>query len=284
MPSFEAKMALLVMETHFNYGIALKMPIITDAIEYDNMKFTFTVPINDSIIEGPDIKDAYNSFVDNVITSMQGRNYELSDMYVEEISSNSITFGLDMGPSTKHFAVGPLPAFSIVKSIGDAINVPPSVTSEWTNMPSVTPNHLTWYGTFENIVHKYSMKRISFNASRGKQLVFVQATNEYVGNVFMFTTAQAGDPVVWNNNDLNNTIIPLAIANAQYACNINLGNGYILINFDPRVRPERDRLIQLPTSHKADIYTLCIPSIRCALLREVDINDLHMTAITNPGF
>ena len=284
MPSFDAKMALLVMETHFNYGIVVKIPRIKDAIEYDKMNFTFTVRISNNIIEGQDIKDAYSNFVANVVANMEGRNYELSDMYVEDISTDYIKFGLDMGPSTnKDLPDQSTPAVSIVKSIGDPISVPSSVYSEWTNMPEI--DLLNQYGTFENIVHKYSFKWLRLNTSPGKQYVYVQQRSDYAGNAFEFITAQSGDPVVWNNNDLNNTLIPAAISTAQNACSGYWSQfGYVLINYDPRVRKTPDYYVEQPIPHTTDMYKLRVARITCALLREVNLYDMHMAAITNSGF
>lgn len=284
MPSFDVKMALWVMETHFNYGIVVKLPRILDAIEYDSMNFTFTVPIINNQISGPYIKSAYITFINNIMTSMNGKNLALSDMYVENITSTSVTFGLDMGSSTNVPSSDAIfPAISILKNVGDPISIMPNnnVTSVWSDFP------INDGDPYEVNVLRNSYKPLHISTSVGSIPIYTDQQNFPGTGVYTHQTENPGDPVIWNANDLRTFLIPEAIYKAHAAIDQSyVQQGYLIYAYSVRVRINKNIDIDNNpyNNNNIDKYYLYIERLKCAKVRQISIYNLFMSTYTTRGF
>ncbi|MBP1645722.1 MAG: hypothetical protein H6Q16_1297 [Bacteroidetes bacterium] len=283
MPSFDLKMALWVMETHFNYGIVVKLPRISDAIEYDNMNFTLTVPIINNQISGPDLKSAYRTFINNIMTSMSGKNLELSDIYVENITSTSVTFGLDMGSSANvPYSNEIFPAVSILKNVGDPIViVPSSTTSPWSNFSYDNGN------PYETNVYRNSFKWLRILTSPGSIPIYTDQSNYGGKNAYIHNTVNPGDPVIWNANDLATNLVPSALTAAHEKLGEYYGpRGYVMYSYSVRVSLSENVDVNPDPNiiDKGDQYVLYVERIKCAKIRQISIYNLFMSTYTTRGF
>ena len=94
--------ALYIMETYINYGVIDKANSVGKESNNENRTFTFTVPIKNGNVIGSKLKSTFQDFAVNLLTTMRGKILPLSDMYVKEVSSTSVTIGLDIRPVPPH--------------------------------------------------------------------------------------------------------------------------------------------------------------------------------------
>lgn len=283
MPDYDISTALFDMEFHFNYGVVVKMPYDTNAAPYDKLSFSFSVPIEDSIIDGTTLKNAYINFVNSVVEQMNGKNLELSDWYVKDISSTSVTFGLDMEHLYLPYGAdnNTMPAINKIKD-PNYISVPVSLTSRWDNLPLTTDdNGIYQYYSYETVIHNNSFERLPSNyfISPGKIYVYAHFRGNYGGNFGNQYIFNAGSQVVWNNTNLNN-FISNAITKAN-ACNQYSQWGWVVYNYSPIVYSSRNILNQQLGIYQ-DKYQLSVRDVTSAKLSYIDIGGVWMYNITSP--
>lgn len=280
MPDYDISTALFDMEFHFNYGVVVKMPYDTNATPYDKLSFSFSVPIEDSIIDGTTLKNAYINFVNNVVEEMNGRNMELSDWYVKDISSTSVTFGLDMEHLYLPYGAdnATMPAIKKIKD-PNSISVPVSLTSRWDNLPLISDNYGIY--SYETVIHDNSFERLplSYFSSRGKIYVYSHFRGNFGGNFGEAYKFNAGSQVIWNYTDLN-SFISNAIVKAN-ACNGWVQWGWVVYNYSPIVYSSKNVLNEQLGIYQ-DKYQLSVRDVTSAKLSYIDIGGIWMYNITSP--
>lgn len=161
--------ALYIMETYVNYGVIDKANSVATEPNKENRTFTFTVPIDNGNVIGSELKNIFQEFAVNLLTTMRGKILPLSDMYVKEISATSVTFGLDIR------LVPPHPDFENFRyffpefyGAGDNISIPANIDSPWgqwfVNQQTYWepwPNPETGNKVIEYNVYRYSQKPIN---------------------------------------------------------------------------------------------------------------------------
>lgn len=278
MPDLDIKTALFDMETHFNYGVVAKLPYDENAKTYETQTFLFTVPIESDYIDGNTLKNAYQTFVNSIISQMQGMNLDLSDMYVKEISSTSVTFGLDMEPL--HAKVPwdrYLPAMRVFKSIPNANDVltyiPSNATCRWDNLISGVSGNVS-----APFIYGYSFDRLT-DLDMQHMHVYTNINAVNCGPFYNYSTTYSVPntvvPVIWNAVDLND-MLKKALIKAN-ECNSYRQWGWVVMNYDPRLLISKQNLIG---NNFLDNYTLKIISESVALLRTMDFSNLYFHDIT----
>jgi len=123
---FVIEEALFAMEFYFNYAIVDKQKDY-DTSSYSSKTFTFSIDLNSKGNINVDIlKEKYTLFLNSIITSMNNKYLQYSDLYVYEKNDFQITFGLDLAPSYHNF-----PRQSIIKSNLDQVIPLPNDVSNW---------------------------------------------------------------------------------------------------------------------------------------------------------
>lgn len=289
MADYDISTALINMEFHFNYGVVVKMPFNKDATPYDKLSFSFSVPIEDSIIDGTTLKNAYINFVNSVVEQMNGKNLELSDLYVKDVSSTLVTFGLDMEPLRLPFGAddATMPAIKKIKD-PNSVSIPANVTSRWDNLPSWSlfygygipcdPNYER--ASHEDIVHNYSFERwpLGYFYSPNKILVYGHfrpnaPTKDIEGGYY---TCNAGSPVIWNSYAIENFV--KKSIEAANACNEWSQWGWVVYNFSTVVCFTKNTTIG---GIYKDKYQLRVQNVKSAKLSLLNISELYMNAVTS---
>ena len=282
MPDYDISTALFDMEFHFNYGIVVKMPYDKNATPYDKLNFSFSVPIQNNIIDGTTLKNKYISFVNSVVEQMEGRNLELTDWYVKDISSTSVTFGLDM----EHLFLPPgaddatMPAFKKIKDPNN-ISVLATLTSRWDNLPLNPGNSVYQNSSYEAIIHDFSFVRFSsdYFSTPGRIYVYGHFRGNYGGNVGDEQIFNAGSQVIWNHDDLNGWISgAIRVANS---CNQYSQWGWVVYNYSPIVYSSRS-IYNNNLGIYQDKYQLSVRNVTSAKLSLADIGGIWMFDITSP--
>ena len=289
MPDYDIYKALTNMEFHFNYGIVVKMPYIKDATPYDKLTFTFSVPIENDIIKGSALKDAYTTFVNNVVGEMEGKNLEISDLYVKDVTSTTVTFGLDMEPLRLPFGADDdyLFAFKRLKN-SNSVSISAGVTSRWDNLPSwslILPYGYPsdpYYerGAYEIVVHDHSFERMPsgyFNTQGGILVYGNIRRNSPKKNVERMYTFDAGSTVIWDSEEIE--LFVKSSIDAANDCNTYASDGYVVYNYSSVVCFSKE--IEIGSVLK-DKYQLRVQDVKSAKLRLLDISNLHMANITSP--
>lgn len=289
MPNYDISTALINMEFHFNYGVVVKMPFNKDAIPYDKLNFSFSVPIENNIINGTALKNAYISFVNGIVNQMEGKNLEISDLYVKDVSSTSVTFELEMEPLRAPYGAddATMPAFRRIKDL-NSVSIPANVTSRWDNLPSWSlyngigfpsdPNYQR--ASYENVVHNHSFERWPSNYfnSPGKVLVYGHFRgNAGQVNIGEIHIVNPGSPVVWNSDQIEYFVKGSIVA--ANSCNSRAQWGWVVYNYSSVVCFSKDVLIQ---GVRKDKYQLRVQDVRTATLSLLDLSFLHMSALTSP--
>jgi len=290
MPDYDISTALINMEFHFNYGVVVKMPFNKKAQPYDKLTFSFSVPIEDNIINGTNLKNAYINFVNNVVEEMNGRNMELSYLYVKDVSSTLVTFGLDMEPLRLPFGAddATMPAIKHIKD-PNSVSIPSNVTSRWDNLPSwslyqgynIPYDHNYQRGAYEDVVHNYSFERfpIGYLISPNRELVYGHfRPNGIEKNVEGgYYTCNAGSSVIWNSDAIKDFV--KKSIEAANDCNEWSQWGWVVYNFSSVIHFSKEVEI---SGQLKDKYQLRVENVRSAKLSWIDINELHMAAVTSP--
>ena len=289
MPDYDISTALTNMEFHFNYGIVVKMPFNKNAEPYDKLTFSFNVPIENNIIKGTALKNAYISFVNGIVRQMEGKNLEISDLYVKDVSSTLVTFELEMEPLRVPFGAddATMPAFKRIKDL-NSVSIPANVTSRWDNLPSWSlcngigvpcdPNYER--GAYEIVVHDNSFERWPsnyFNSRRG-MLVYGHLRRNYGEvNIGAIHIVDAGSPVVWDSEQIKYFVKGSIVA--ANSCNKYASNGFVVYNFSSVVCFSKEVDIHNTTKDK---YQLRVQDVRSAKLSFLDLRQLHMFHVTSP--
>ncbi|MFA5541537.1 MAG: hypothetical protein WC984_07680 [Bacteroidales bacterium] len=96
---FDIPQAVLAMETYFNYAIVDKQTEFDASISYEKQFFSFTVSVDQEIrVDLLELREAYIEFIENILSDMEDRYLQFSDLYVLEIDELSVTFALEMAP------------------------------------------------------------------------------------------------------------------------------------------------------------------------------------------
>ena len=271
MPDYSIADAVIMLETHFNYGVVYKLPYNQDAEEYfEQLNFEFTVPIYANKVKGESLKPLYFEFVEDIIRRMPNKNLEFSDIYVKDINETTVTFGLEMNPSFKlpfypnNFMFG----IRKFKERGEAINIPSSRYSTWSDWASGAP---------EKVVQSFSYNRLIPN-----EYIYTTIVPGYGFNIFSHQTENAGDLVHWNNIDLQN-ITAMAVVAAQ---NSLLYSGYgsqgwTVFSYSPQVDNEAISLVVNGSTHLVDKYTLGTDYIKYGRLLKCNVSNLFMSNISD---
>ena len=100
---YDIKRATFAMETFFNAAIVNKQDKF-DTTSYDKKTFDFSMNFDvNGEINANDLRDKYIPFLNNILLSMGDKFLQLSDIYVKNITSTSITFGLEIPPLSSKF-------------------------------------------------------------------------------------------------------------------------------------------------------------------------------------
>jgi len=282
MPDYDISTALTNMEFHFNYGIVVKMPFNKNAESYDKLTFSFSVPVENDIISGPALKNAYTAFVNDVVGEMEGKNFEISDLYVQNVSPTLVTFELDMEPLRLPPGADDATLMAI-KGIKDynSVSIPAGLTSRWDTLPSWSLNDPYYErGAYETVVHDNSFERWPSNYfnSRNGMLVYGHLRRNYGEvNIGAIHIVDTGSPVVWDSKQIK-YFVKGSIVSAN-SCNKYASNGFVVYNFSSVVCFSKEVDIHNTTKDK---YQLKVKDVRSAKLSFLDLRDLHMFHVTSP--
>lgn len=272
MPDMNLKKSLFVMETFFNNAIVTKQTEIANEEIYTTKEFEFTLPIESDIINGDILRDGFRDFVDTILTQMEGYNLNISDIYVKNISGAYVTFTLEMEPC---YYLPYMPESYTwgqeVKNVGEQIWVPQLGISRWDTMNDLDP---------EMMVHRHSFKNRGIGTfTKIRRLGYNKNRNGYHYECFYHLTANVGDQVVWNSNDLNNTIIPNAIVKVREIFNLWRfpNTNQILINYNPYLIINREIIIN-EENGRQDEYKLVFSYIIVAEPTSLSFENIHYVA------
>ena len=239
--------ALYIMEAYINYGVIDKANSVATESNKENKTFTFTVPIDNGNVLGSELKNIFQDFTVNLLTTMRGKALPLSDMYVKEISTTSVTFGLDIRlvpphPDYENFRY----LFPEFYQEGDQISIPADVDSPWgewfVNQQTPWepwPNPETGTEVTEYNVYRYSQKPINlrFNSQTNTYFTYYtslkfdyytkRAGNAYIKTYNWLNNSPVGDPttVYYNNVDIATILIPSVLN--KFPTLYNVTNAYI---------------------------------------------------------
>lgn len=230
--------ALYIMEAYINYGVIDKANSVATEPNTENRTFTFTTPIESGNVIGTELKDRFQDFAVNLLRTMRGKALSLSDMYVIEISSTSVTFGLDIMPVPPGPGyVEPRYFFPEFYKTGDNIVVPAGIESPWsrwyhfdhatdwepwplnpTPLPplyELIPTEVT-----EHNVYRYSMKPIGlrynfthntyFTYYTGIKRPFEFTIDYYSKYTDMYGVVPTHNEAYYDNLGIQNILIPKA--------------------------------------------------------------------------
>ena len=201
-------------------------------------------------------------------------------MYVKEISSTSVTFGLDMEPL--HAPVPwdrYLPAVRVFKNIPNANDVltyiPSTATSRWDNLISGITGNVS-----APFIYGYSFDRLT-DLDMQHMHVYTNINAVYGGPFYNYSTTYSVPntvvSVVWNAINLNDMLKKSLIAANDY--NDYKQWGYVVLNYDPRLLISKQNIIGNNFLYN---YTIKIVSESVALLRTMDFSRLHVHNVTSP--
>ena len=241
--------ALYIMEAYINYGVIDKANSVATESNKENKTFAFTVPIDNGNVLGSELKNIFQDFTVNLLTTMRGKALPLSDMYVKEISATSVTFGLDICPVPPGPGyVEPRYHFPEFYNVGDAITVPAGVESPWTqwysidhatpwepwplNIPGEDPNQVVEYN-----VYRYSIKPLNLRYNHTSNTYFTYYTGiknnlrfypyqleEYVD---IYNVVPTHPAAYYDNLGIQNTLIPAALGLLPGAFTYANSNNYL---------------------------------------------------------
>lgn len=164
MPDMDIPSAIISMETHFNYGWLAKRNNVDYSTSYEPKTFSFTVPLKNSKVHGPDMKTGYLNMVRNISNVMGDKFMQACDLYVSAKTKNSITFSLDIRRYT--YRMGNL-VFRVLADPNNLPIIPDSVVSVW---DSVNPE-------YEENARYYSFVNVSYYERPFLGLTVVVDTN-----------------------------------------------------------------------------------------------------------
>ncbi len=174
--------ALYIMEAYTNYGVIDKANSVGKENNDALRTFTLTVPLTNGQVKGSVLKDLYLQFAVNILETMRGKIMPLSDMYVQSISSESVTFGFEVNVPPSPDYTPPRYFFPEFYSVGDNVSVPEGIESLWTHWYSdlhATPWEiwpLNELGQAPNEVVEHNVYRYSIKPFN---LIYNTANNTY---------------------------------------------------------------------------------------------------------
>jgi hypothetical protein len=254
LENMELREALFIMEAYLNYGVIDKVNAQGTEANDSLKTFRMTLALDNGTLLGSELKEAYFEFVVDFLTAMRGKIMPLADMYVEEISSSSVTFAVDVRELKASSLNFKFPQFYSLSQCGN-INIPSNVTSDWTYWLSMGRN-------FEENVYKYSKKPLSEH-----HVIF------YTGYIFFFNLshAQSQEPpfgvwayqseimlppyynLVFNNVQIKEILIPAMLNKLDqiraYLINVQqLSSSKIMVDYTPTINY---KFITLPLEGKS---------------------------------
>jgi len=260
MPDMSISQALFEMETHFNYGIVMKLAWNANARSSDTVYKEFTLPVSNGIINGTELKTLYNSFVREFISEESGENLDLADFYVKAVTSNSVTIGVETRKLPGLIGDDARPACKRFKNVGDAAGVATGTTI-------TLPEQL---GTLGNVVHQHSF----VNMNQYPEYEYFNIVNDYGGSINIFDTDAS--TLTINADYLNNTLIPVYITLGHVILNNFWGQyGYVVYNFTTIAKQD------LYSNNRAR-YSIEIKDFHAAWLRRVNLNFMYAVHLTRP--
>ncbi len=226
--------ALYIMEAYVNYGVIDKANSVATEPNTEDRTFTFTVPVNNGNVVGGELKGKFQDFAVNLLRTMRGKALSLSDMYVKEINSTSVTFGLDILPVPPHPDFFRYPYFfPEFHGANDAISVPAGIESPWGQwyVNGQTQWNEPWTeggSVIERNVYQYSQKPIRerFNFERSSYITYYTHlryveydNNEYEGRAYQNNYDCLNDNIVtppttvyYDAQGIANVLIPPVLA------------------------------------------------------------------------
>lgn len=250
--------ALYIMEAYINYGVIDKANSVAKESNNENRTFTFEVPIESGNVVGGELKELFQDFAVNLLTTMEGKAIPLSDMYVKDISSTSVTFGLDITPFKVPLDPNTRYHFYSFYSAGDVINVPAGVDSPWGQW--LVDGQTQWLEQWteggevtEYNVYRYSQKSIRSTYSISDGLYYTYYTGlknaryfpedgDAFRNLYDYLNTPPVIPptsVYYDNNDIATILIPAVLDRFPILYNIknaymNLGNR-VICDYTPKL-------------------------------------------------
>ena len=203
--------ALYIMETYINYGVIDKANSVATEPNTEDRTFTFTTPIESGNVIGTELKGKFQDFAVNLLTTMRGKALSLSDMYVVDISSTSVTFGLDILPVPPHPDYFRYPYyFPEFYGANDAISVPSGIASPWGQwyVDGRTQWNESWTeggSVIEHNVYQYSQKPIRERYDFGRSSYFTYYT--HLRHVYYDNSEYEGRAYQINYDDLSDNIV-----------------------------------------------------------------------------
>ncbi|MFA6200570.1 MAG: hypothetical protein WC679_09220 [Bacteroidales bacterium] len=144
--NYDIYKSVFAMEMFFNYAIVDKQEVFDTTKSYEHKIFEFTIDLeNENTINPIKLREKYHSFLNNVLSSMGNMYLQFSDIYVENITSSSITFRLYI-PEFNPILYVNRPHFTVrrVKPLNTVINNI-NVSSIWGHR---IPRHTTEFNVY----------------------------------------------------------------------------------------------------------------------------------------
>lgn len=92
---YDINKAVFAMETYFNYAVVENQLEFDSSISYENLLFNFSVNL-DSLgrINSEVLREEFSGFINQIMVEIGNRYIQFSDLFVSEITENTITFSL----------------------------------------------------------------------------------------------------------------------------------------------------------------------------------------------
>ena len=130
--TYDLTKSVAVLELYYNYAVVDKQTSYDASIEYDPQIFEFTVPLYEGEVNVTELSDAYREFLNDVLETMGSKYLMYSNIYVENKTSNSVTFGL----LTTGLTEG-LPGMTRLRLLRDysEVSIPSGLVLDWNQKP-----------------------------------------------------------------------------------------------------------------------------------------------------
>lgn len=147
--TYDINTAVFSMETFFNAAIVDKQTEF-ETTSYNIQKFSCTIDLDENgKIDAEVLRNKYISFLNTVISSMGNKFLQFSDVYVDNITSNSVTIVLETPPFVDNGNFIPR-RDKIVRTINEQYTTPINDVDDWNN----------YYADVDEVVRSYSKKII----------------------------------------------------------------------------------------------------------------------------
>ncbi len=148
--TYDINKAVFAMETFFNIAIVDKQNDFEET-SYNSQKFNCVIELNQNgEIESAVLRDKYISFLNTVMSSMGNKFLQYSNIYVEDLTSSSITFALEMPPLLDNDYFFPRKN-RVVRDTSELYTDPINDTDDWNNY---------YTGSVDEVVRLHSKKII----------------------------------------------------------------------------------------------------------------------------